>query len=229
MKATTSKVILFTVLLLVFGGAAACSDSGGASAPSDHALASSGDLTLNSHGDAVAALTQSLTAFGYFPNTELALEFPAWRPVVPVAPADAAIFDEHTAQAVREFQGRNGLTATGVVDQATQTLLLQPRCGNPDSARFDSADKFAVAADLGTNGGCGHGPSTWASSSVNYFVTQAPPGVATHPNTAPGLAAAQAAADAAAGIWNAAANAAGATPGTIYLNKSPSPTQIDIY
>ena len=54
-----------------------------------------------------------LTRFGYFPNAELAREYPAWRPIVDTAPANPSVFDERTEAALRRLQANNGLPTTG--------------------------------------------------------------------------------------------------------------------
>ena len=136
----------------MFLGQAACDGTNGGAAtedppaPSAHVLSTlSRDLTLGSSGEDVRAVTAYLTAYGYFPNERLGQAYPMWRPLVAAAPADAAVVDTHTIEAVRQFQANSGLPVTGVVDADTRALLALPRCGVPDGMpHFDLADKFAL-------------------------------------------------------------------------------------
>src|SRR5258708_243917 len=96
-------------------------------------------------GESVQSIHAYLSQFGYFPNDELAREYPAWRPLVSEKPAISNVYDEHTAAAVRRLQHLNGLAETGIADSATRALLKAPRCGNPDGdPRLDPSDKFNV-------------------------------------------------------------------------------------
>lgn len=102
------------------------------------------DLQLGATGEEVRAVNDYLTKYGYFPNEELAHSYPWWRPLITEPPAQADVFDEHTAEGVRQLQARTALPVTGIVDAATRDLLKAPRCGVPEGrAELDTADKFA--------------------------------------------------------------------------------------
>jgi peptidoglycan hydrolase-like protein with peptidoglycan-binding domain len=95
------------------------------------------DLALDSSGTDVAAVHRYLHRYGYFANDELTLQFPAWRAIVDDAPSDTFVYDDKTAEAVRELQRRAGIPDTGVVDAATRDVLRMPRCSFPDSRAPD--------------------------------------------------------------------------------------------
>lgn len=120
------------------------------------------ELGIGSQGDAVRAVHAYLTEYGYFPNDELKLNFPRWRPIVEEAPANPAIYDELTARAVAALQVASGLKDTGIVDSETLALLRTPRCGVPDGIRdIDPSYKYA---QIGTR---------WPSGSLSWRVTEA--------------------------------------------------------
>src|SRR5262245_58026640 len=103
------------------------------------------DLSIGDSGDDVRVLHAYLMRYGYFPNSELQRQYPAWRPIVPEAPAAADVFDEHTAEAVRALQANMGLARTGVVEEPTRGILRMPRCGVPEGmTQFDPSDKFSL-------------------------------------------------------------------------------------
>jgi peptidoglycan hydrolase-like protein with peptidoglycan-binding domain len=89
------------------------------------------DLTLGARGADVAAVQEYLTKYGYFPNTELAEEYPDWRPLVQESPLEGW-YDDATAEAVSRLQAGYGLERTAVVDEPTRVLMRQGRCGVPD-------------------------------------------------------------------------------------------------
>ena len=100
------------------------------------------DLGPGASGPDVRAVQQYLVRYGYFPNDELARQYPQWAPVVGQSPTDGA-YDRATELAVRAYQRMGGLEQTGVVDRATRELMQQPRCGMPDGERSrDPSDKF---------------------------------------------------------------------------------------
>jgi peptidoglycan hydrolase-like protein with peptidoglycan-binding domain len=99
----------------------------------------------------VRALYSYLAQYGYFPNHELAQRYPGFVPLVEEGPSDEEVFDEHLEQGVREFQARNQLADTGVVDADTLAAMTHERCANPDGhgehVRADGdvlVDKFAA-------------------------------------------------------------------------------------
>ena len=93
-------------------------------------------------GPDVRAVQQHLGRYGYFPNDELARQYPQWAPMVGQNPTDGA-YDRATELAVRAYQRMGGLESTGVVDRATRELMQQPRCAMPDGERpRDPSDKF---------------------------------------------------------------------------------------
>lgn len=98
-------------------------------------------LGFGDHGEDVEWLHQTLTQRGYFPNAALSESFPAWVPVVAEGPAEPAVFDERTEEAVAAFQAQHGLEPTSVVDEATMEMLEQPHCGNP-AHDWDGGDKW---------------------------------------------------------------------------------------
>jgi hypothetical protein len=111
---------------------------------SERLAALSTDLGSGHRGDDVRTVQQYLRNFGYFPNDDLATQYPRWRPLVGESPA-ASLYDRHTEAAVRAFQQMYGLVQTGRVDAATRAALRQPRCGVPDGvAPLDPRDKFAI-------------------------------------------------------------------------------------
>jgi hypothetical protein len=128
----------------------------------------SNDLSLGSTGADVLALHQYFTRFGYFPNESLQQQFPAWRPIVAEAPHDDSVFDANTGAATRAFQRNFGLSETGVVDQATRTMLQQSRCGVPDGiAPPDPSEKW----DLTNNGTWNHNNLTWVLDNTDNTTT----------------------------------------------------------
>ncbi len=109
------------------------------------------DLSPGSHGEEVRALHHYLTQFGYFPNDSLMKKYARWRPIVATAPADPAVFDDATTEAVHQLQRNMGLSPTGVVDADTRAILKAPRCGVPDGIQpLDPSEKFALKAAWGS-------------------------------------------------------------------------------
>jgi hypothetical protein len=105
-----------------------------------------GSLSKGASGPAVREAQAYLTRFGYFPNAELAAQFPGWRPMVTRAPAAPDVFDDNLETALRKFQVVAGLPVTGVLDPATVAMMRQPRCGHPDAdpAGPPLVDKFSI-------------------------------------------------------------------------------------
>ena len=129
-----------------------------ASAPPGERLAAlDHDLTIGSTGDDVRAVHAYLGRYGYFPNDDLARKYPAWRPLVATPPADAAIYDGHTALAIQHLQANMELTVTGVVDAPTRAVMKVVRCGVPEGIPpLDLTDKFA------------QGGSTWNKTTITW-------------------------------------------------------------
>jgi len=148
-----------TVYAAALIGMAACNaDTDNLSAPKSGDVGVTGDLVIGSTGAEVTALHEYLARSGYFPNSALQRQFPAWRPIVTTPPSQAAVFDANTAAAISAFQRNVGLRETGIADQATRTLLQQPRCGVPDGiANEDQTQKW----DLINGGGWNHNNLTW--------------------------------------------------------------------
>lgn len=132
----------------------------GESAPLDERIAQlDSDLAIGAQGEHVATVYEYLAKYGYFPNAELAQAYPAWRAVVPEAPADVSVFDERMSEAVRAFQAHSGLVETGMVDGPTRALFGSSRCGVPEGIHEqDEAEKFAL---YGTK---------WAASKLTFRV-----------------------------------------------------------
>jgi len=150
-----------TVYAAALIGMAACNaaDTNDLSAPRSTDVGVTGDLVMGSTGAEVTALHEYLARSGYFPNSSLQRQFPAWRPIVSTPPSQAAVFDANTAAAIRALQQNAGLTETGIVDQATRALLQQPRCGVPDGiAKHDPTEKW----DLTNNGRWSKTNLTWS-------------------------------------------------------------------
>lgn len=110
-------------------------------------------LELGDHGPEVAAAHGHLRRYGYFPNPELAAEYPGWSPVVDAEPEDPEVFDPALAEALSRYQEGHGLAVTGKLDAATHALMQQPRCGFPDHhaprRAPDPGSTLAVGADDG--------------------------------------------------------------------------------
>ena len=108
---------------------------------------------LGDHGPTVAAAHEHLRRYGYFPNPELAAEYPGWRPVVDASPEDPELFDQPLAEALSRYQEGHGLPVTGKLDAATHALMQQPRCGFPDhyapQRTAGAASILAAGADDG--------------------------------------------------------------------------------
>jgi peptidoglycan hydrolase-like protein with peptidoglycan-binding domain len=158
------------VATAVVGCGAAPNESGSESptlAPSlDRLQSLDYDLAPGATGEDVRVLHAYLAQYGYFPNPALAQAFPAWRPIVAEGPADAAVYDEHTAAAIRHLQGTARLDVNGIVDDRTRAILRTARCGIPEGIQqVDPDDKFAV---LGAK---------WFGSNVTWRVVSAPPGI----------------------------------------------------
>src|SRR5688572_14442702 len=93
---------------------------------------------------------------------------------------DAGTLDAETSSALERYQQRNGLLVTGVLDDSTQALMNQPRCGMPDPvgrAGFVALCPWThpcltFAFDIGTNDVPGAGEfqavrdafATWAAA-----------------------------------------------------------------
>jgi peptidoglycan hydrolase-like protein with peptidoglycan-binding domain len=90
------------------------------------------ELRQGDHGSQVEEVFRYLRAYGYFPNAELASNYPGWKPAVEREPASPRTFDASLEQAVRRFQGAQGLQVTGRVDEKMRALMRQPRCSVPD-------------------------------------------------------------------------------------------------
>jgi hypothetical protein len=109
--------------------------------------------------DAVVAVQDYLTRYGYFPNPELALEFPSWRPIVDATP-ERGLYDPVTEAAVNAMQRSYGLAETGIVDAETLALMQQPRCAHPDGEQpLDESHKFSLQG------------SRWTTRSVSWRLT----------------------------------------------------------
>lgn len=128
---------------LAFAALAACAGD----AASEHENAGDGSELLAPTQEQVAAAQDYLKRYGYFPNPELARDFPGWRPVVEVAPS-AGLYDEATSRAVRELQRRYGLGESGRLDAETVELMQSARCGVPDGVAAPdhehNHDKYAL-------------------------------------------------------------------------------------
>jgi peptidoglycan hydrolase-like protein with peptidoglycan-binding domain len=117
------------------------------------------ELVLGDRGEEVRELHDYLRRYGYFPNDELAKQYPAWRPLVAEAPSDESTFDERTQRAVELLQASQGLEVTGTADEATRELLEMPRCARPEGIEaLDASNKFALY------------PQKWATTGLRYKI-----------------------------------------------------------
>jgi len=106
-------------------------DDDEAAAPADEAAAGL-EFGLGDAGPEVAEAHAYLRRFGYFPNPELAAQFPGWAPVVDVEPENHELFDLPLEEALQMFQDGYGLPVTGRLDAPTRALMRLPRCSHPD-------------------------------------------------------------------------------------------------
>jgi hypothetical protein len=111
-------------------------------------LSGTDQLGAGTSGPVVAEAQAYLNRFGYFPNAELAAEFPSWRPVMKDAPKQAGVLDAVTIEALARFQRTSGLPVTGTLTPETLAAMRAGRCGVPDGdvAAEKREDKFAVKA-----------------------------------------------------------------------------------
>jgi len=92
-----------------------------------------GELGLGAEGQEIVEAHDYLRRYGYFPNPELAAQYPGWVPIVDAAPDDPELFDTTLEEALAMFQQTHGLPVTGLLDAPTRDLMQQPRCGVPDA------------------------------------------------------------------------------------------------
>jgi peptidoglycan hydrolase-like protein with peptidoglycan-binding domain len=78
----------------------------------------------------VERLQSFLAKFGYIQSATLGTFGVSER--MAAAQPPAGTFEENTSQALKEYQAFHGLPATGEMDDATATMMAQPRCGFPD-------------------------------------------------------------------------------------------------
>lgn len=97
------------------------------------ALAAAETLHLGDEGQRVRAAHAYLRRFGYFPNPELAAQYPGWTPMIAEEPDDLEMFGQPLADALTRYQENYGLSMTGALDAATQAMMQRPRCSFPDS------------------------------------------------------------------------------------------------
>lgn len=122
---STRKLIRSAVVVGVLCGA-------GAQAGEPVAPKAEPELRQGAHGEQVEEVFRHLQAYGYFPNAELALKHPGWKPAVEREPASPRTFDASLEEAVKRYQAAMGLPVTGRVDGKMRALMRQPRCGMPD-------------------------------------------------------------------------------------------------
>ena len=121
-------------------------------------------------GPDVESIYRFARQFGYFPNPQLEAMYPGWHPALASPPRDPRVFDEVLEEAVRLYQGANGLTVTGEVDAATRALMKQPRCGVPDlyqpaQAKSPGAAPGTIESNFVTSG------TRWPNGHLTYSFT----------------------------------------------------------
>jgi hypothetical protein len=111
-------------------------------------LSGNDQLGLGASGPLVAEAQAYLNRFGYFPNAELAAQFPSWRPVMKDAPKQEGVLDAVMIEALARLQQTAGLPVTGTLTAETLAVMREGRCGVPDGdvAAEQREDKFAVKA-----------------------------------------------------------------------------------
>jgi peptidoglycan hydrolase-like protein with peptidoglycan-binding domain len=151
------------VLLLPFAiGCAAAHDldHGASTEPGLTVQEIRGEVGPGERGREVRAIYEYLNQYGYFPNAELAQQWPYWAPLVPDAPEDPDFYGDEIEEAVARYQGFMGLEQTGQVDRETLEVMKQPRCAHPENefANRDEAEKWATW-------------TKWNKTSITFRVT----------------------------------------------------------
>jgi hypothetical protein len=127
-------------------------------AVSGEAAAALDELQLGDDGPQVRAAHEYLRKFGYFPNAELAAQYPGWTPVIAAEPDDFEQFGQPLEDALKRYQAGYGLAVTGRLDTATQALMQRPRCSFPDhyasQPAANSVDEFGFG-DAGSSPAAG--------------------------------------------------------------------------
>lgn len=122
-------------------------------------------LGSGAQGPAVLALQRRLAAIGYLPNSQLALEFPAWRPIVDETPA-TGVYDDVTERAVMALQERYGAKPTGRLDATVVALLTAERCNHPDGI-----DELDPSLKFNDHGSRRSGTVTWRLAQAPRYLT----------------------------------------------------------
>ncbi|MCP4600812.1 MAG: matrixin family metalloprotease [Proteobacteria bacterium] len=153
MKSSRPIVLLTWLTVIISTINLGCSDMDGAY---DDSSAESGEyigayrvgLELGANGEDVEAVYDYLHTYGYFPNEELASQYPSWESVIEEDVADPGVFDETMENAVMEFQSRAGLNPSGIIDGDTATIMNSDRCSFPDSFHGNHRQKWDISSTL---------------------------------------------------------------------------------
>ncbi|MHC4621478.1 MAG: DUF6623 family protein [Planctomycetota bacterium] len=107
-------------------------------------------LKAGAKGGDVERLQSYLEMFGYLQPPE---KSPAEVFGIEIMPeetfgAEKGAFDDNTAEALRRFQTFNHLPVTGELDDATVSLMGQPRCGFPDIGEYANTGRRWPSTNL---------------------------------------------------------------------------------
>lgn len=97
-------------------------------------------LAQGERGNEVDRLQAYLEKFGYL-DSPILDQFGLRSPISSSPTAEKGVFEDATVQALKKFQDFNHLPVTGTLDQATLSLMGQPRCGFPDVGEFTNTGR----------------------------------------------------------------------------------------
>jgi hypothetical protein len=111
------------------GGAAKRGAAGASKRGRPYVPAAEG-LTAGDSGAPVERLQDFLAQFGYIKSPTIET-FGVSSAMAAAAPRGGS-FEDNTTQALMQYQSFHGIPVTGKVDDATRSMMSQPRCGFPD-------------------------------------------------------------------------------------------------